>query len=190
MASAINLDGLDETISQFRAMGASINGIFRLAARRSGVRMKQDIKTMLPGRGTRSIHSGKKVLTYGLTGQLKKSIDVRVLTSRKGVVHAVIGASRQAVSSAFKKWYKPNRNTKAQKNVMVPIVPNKYWHLIEKGFTAKLWRSGKLRPVPGRNVLGRVLGASSSQVIKDTKDVFEEQQNKIFNKRQALIEAL
>jgi hypothetical protein len=73
---------------------------------------------------------------------------------------------------------------------MVRVKPTNYWHLIEKGFTAKLWRSGKLRPVPGRNVLGKVLGASTSQVIKDTKDVFDEQQNKIFNKRQALIGAL
>ena len=187
---SMNFNGLDDVIGQLRAMGASINGIFRLAARRSGVRMKQDIKTLLPGRGTRSIHSGKKVLTYGLTGQLKKSIDVRVLTSRKGVVHAVIGANRKTVSMAFKKWHKPTRNDKAQNNVMVRVKPTNYWHLIEKGFTAKLWRSGKLRPVPGRNVLGKVLGASTSQVIKDTKDVFDEQQNKIFNKRQALIGAL
>ena len=187
---SMNFNGLDDVIGQLRAMGASINGIFRLAARRSGVRMKEDVKKLLPIRGTRSIHSGKKVLTYGLTGQLRKSIDVKVLTSRKGTVHAIIGSNRQTTSKAFKKWHKPTRRDKAVKNSMVDIKPYKYWPLVERGFTARLWRSGKLRPVPGYNTLGEVFAANSSQVINDTKDVFKEQENIIFNKRQALIGAL
>jgi hypothetical protein len=113
-----------------------------------------------------------------------------VLTSRKGTVHAIIGANHKTTSTAFKKWHKPTRNDKAQKNVMVNVKPYKYWHLVEKGFTARIWRSGKLRPVPGRNVLGKVFGASASQVMEDTKDVFEEQEVRISNKRQVLIEAL
>ena len=186
----MQFSGLEECINKLRMMGTSINAIFRLAARRSGNGIKQKVKDLLKGRGTRSIHNGKKVLTYGLTGQLKKSIDVNVLTSRKGTVHAIIGANHKTLGTAFKKWHKPTRNDKAQKNVMVKVKPYKYWHLVEKGFTARIWRSGKLRPVPGRNYLGKVFAASDSQVMKDTKDVFQEQEVRISNKRQVLIEAL
>jgi len=187
---AMRFDGVDDAIQQLRALGASINSIFRIAARRSGTRLKSDVKALLPVRRMRSIYNGKKVLTYGTTGQLKKSMSVKVLTSKRGVVHAIIGPSRQSIAQAFKKWHKPTRNHKAEINSMQRVKPSNYWHLYEKGFNAKFWRTGKMRFIPGKNILPKVLSPSATIVAKDTKDVFEEQKNRIFNKRQALLEAL
>jgi hypothetical protein len=187
---AMRVDGLDDTIQQLRALGASINSIFRIAARRSGTRLKDEVKALLPVRRMRSIYNGKKVLTYGLSGQLRKSISTRVLTSRKGVVHAIIGPSRQSIGYAFKKWHKPTRNHQVEINSMQRVKPSNYWHLFEKGFNANFWRTGKMRFIPGKGVLAKVLGPSASVVAKDTKDVFEEQQTRVLNKRQALLEAL
>lgn len=187
---AMRFDGVDDAIQQLRALGASINSIFRIAARRSGTKIKDDVKKLLPARRSRSIYNGKKVLTYGTSGQLRKSMSVRVLTSKRGVVHAIIGPSRQSIGEAFKKWHKPTRNHKAQINSMQPVKPSNYWHLYEKGFNAKFWRTGKMRFVPGKNILPQVLGPSLNMVSNDTKDVFEEQKNRIWNTRKALLEAL
>jgi hypothetical protein len=38
--------------------------------------------------------------------------------------------------------------------------------------------------------LQKVLGSNTSTMIKDTREVFEEQQVRIFNRRQALLEGL
>lgn len=186
----MQVSGLEETIQQMRALGASINSIFRLAARRSGTKMKSEVKALLPARRNRTLFNGKKVLTYGTSGQLKKSVAVRVLTSKQGVVHAIIGPSRQSIGMAFKKWHKPTRNHTLQTNVMVRVKPSNYWHLFERGFNAKFWRTGKMRFIPGKGVLQKVLGSNTTTMIKDTREVFEEQQVRIFNRRQALLEAL
>ncbi len=187
---AMRFDGLDDTMQQLRALGASISSIFRIAARRSGTKLKDQVKGLLHERGTRSIYNGKKVLTYGRTGQLKKSISVKVLTSKRGVVHAIIGPNAASRAKAFKKWHKPTRKDTAIRNSMVDVIPNNYWHLYEKGFNAKFWRTGKMRFIPGKHILPQVLGPSASMVTNDTKDVFEEQKNRIWNTRKALLEAL
>jgi hypothetical protein len=189
-AFSLRIDGIEQASQQILALGASVNGIFRIAARRSGTRMKNELKALLPSRGTRSLHNGKRVLTYGLSGQLKKSISVRVVTSRTGVVHGVIGPSRQAIGYAFKAYHKPTKDAPLEKNVMVRVKPSNYWHLYEKGFTAKLWGSGRTKSVPGKNLLPRVLGSNLAVVQRDTAEVFDEQINKILNRRQALTESL
>lgn len=186
----MSVSGLEETRQKLVILGASINGIFRIAARRSATRVKNELKQLLPTRGFRTSHQGKRVLTYGLSGQLRKSIDTRVLTSRGGVVHGIVGPSRQSVGYAFKAWHKPTKNARAERNVMVRVKPSNYWHLYEKGFTAKLFGTGKTKAVSGKYLLPRVLGANQAQVQRDTADVFDEQLNKIVNKRASIAEAL
>lgn len=184
---SMRLSGLESLIGKLNALRISVNPILRQAARRSSTPVVKAVKTMLPTKG-KAIkgmkHNGKKVFDYGDTGQLRKSIASRVLTSRAGTVHAVIGARRKFLTMALKRYHKPNRNVKAQRNVLVRVRPTLYSHLVEKGFNAKLWRSGKRKFVPGRRFLARSLAANMSQIQSITAEVLQNKIDQVMNSGQ------
>jgi len=169
--------------------GARIKPTLRRIAKKSSTPITQAARSYAPGKRkkvlysgptiTRSINSkgkkktyssGSKVFQYGTTGQLKKSIGSRVYTDRSGTVRAIVGPRRKMWTYSFKKYHKPNRNQQAQRNVMVRVYPIFYSHLVENGFTAKIWRSGKLRSVVGRPFLEPAISKSKPAVLQITKD--------------------
>lgn len=180
------IDGLDAGLARLAALRVSIKPILRQAARKSSTPISKIAKSLLPARGKRIKFDGKRVTSYGRTGQLRKSIASRVLTSRKGVIHAIIGARRKFATEAFKAYHKPTRSVKARRNIMVRVNPVNYSHLVEEGFTAKLWRSGKLRPVAGRGFLRKSLSANYAQVQSITAEVIQTRIDKVASSGQAI----
>lgn len=189
----MRLNGLSDIIAEFQAMQMSIKPILRQAAKRSATPIVQQARSLLPSRGKRTLYNGKRVFTYGLTGQLKKSISARVLTSRTGKIHAVIGPRRDSVAMAFKKYHKPNKSAKAQRNVMVRVKPSNYAHLMENGFLLKIWRTGRTKQIPplrGTGFLAPALASNQTLVESITKNVLAEQLMIAKDRREALLESL
>jgi hypothetical protein len=67
-------------------------------------------------------------------------------------------------------YYKPTAQHKAERNLTVKISASRYSHLVEKGFVAKLWASGKSRPVAARPFLRPVLDGSKQYAEANTKE--------------------
>lgn len=179
--------------------GVKVKPVLRRIARKSATPITNAAKLLAPSKRKKVIYSGptitrtinakgksktyesgSKVFSYGTTGQLKKSIGSRVFTDRLGVVRALVGPRRKAWTYAFKKYHKPSRNHPAVKNAMVRVYPIFYSHLVEHGFTAKLWRSGKLRPVAAHPFLQPAMDRTRSTVLKITKDELDYEMQKAF----------
>ena len=184
----LNLAGAVELIDALRDAGKKIKPALRRVARACTTPILRTARTLVPAKRKRIMYQGKKVFRYGTTGQLKKSLGYRVTTSKKtGAVYAIIGPRRKFDIKAFKTYHKPKRSVVAQRNVMVPVNPTNYSHLIENGFTAKLWRSGKLRPVAGRPFLKPALNANRSQCEDITARILSEELQKAMAKRTATV---
>lgn len=172
----LHLAGAKELIEELQAHRKNIKPALRRVARNAATPILKTARQKAPQKRRRVMYQGKKVFRYGTTGQLKKSLGYIVTTSKKtGAVHAVIGPRHGFQIMAFKKYYKPNKSVKAQRNVLVPVNPINYSHLVEKGFTAKIWRSGKLRPVESKPFLKPALDANRSQVEEITARILSEE---------------
>jgi HK97 gp10 family phage protein len=170
------LAGANELIQALQEASKKINPALRRVARAATTPVLQSARQLVPASRKKVLYQGKKVFRYGTTGQLKKSLGYRVTTSKKtGAVHAVVGPRRGFKIMAFKAYHKPKRGVDAQRNVLVPVNPTYYSHLIEKGFTAKLWRSGKLRPVPAKPFLGPALNANKDQIEEITARILTDE---------------
>lgn len=184
------VEGMDALVKRLSNLKVSINPILRQAARRSASPVSKTAKLYLPGRGKRLIYDGNRILVYGRTGQLKKSIGYRVATSRDGVVHALIGAQRKTVTLALKTvaykgqvtWkrdkdgalVKGDKLTTKTRNVLVRVKPSNYSHLIEDGFMAKPWgRKTKPVAVRGRKFLLKALTQNQGAVQTITANVIQ-----------------
>lgn len=185
----MSVSGVQALINQLVSLRVSIKPILRRCARRSSTPVVKSVRSMLPGRGKRVLHDGKRTVVYGRTGQLRKSIAARVLTSKAGTIHAVVGARRRFISYAFKAYHKPNRNTPAKRNTLVRVRPSLYMHLVESGFTAKLWGSGKTRPVSGKFALKRSLAQNMANIQAITAQVLREKIDQVLNSGQPVKES-
>jgi hypothetical protein len=110
---------------------------------------------------------------YGASQALKKSIGVKVATTRKGAVNAIVGPKRSSEAKVFIAYYKPTAAKKAQRNVTITIKPSKYAHLVENGFTAKIWASNKRIRVSAKPFLRPALDSNSGQVSGITTDYLQ-----------------
>jgi len=183
----LHLAGAKELMEALVLAGKKINPALRRVARTSSTPILRHARSVVPAKRKRVLYQGKKVFRYGTTGQLKKSLGVRVATNKKtGAVYALIGPRRGFKVMAFKAYHKPTRSHQAQRNVLVPVNPTNYSHLVEKGFTAKLWRSGKLRPVAGRPFLKPALDANRSQVEDITARILSEELQKALARKAAM----
>lgn len=173
----ISIPKIGKAIDSLVALGKKINPILRRAARTSSTPIIQLMKSKLQARGKRSIHNGKKVFTYGLTGLLKKSIGSRV-KSRGSKVFSDIGPRYAMGGFAFKKWHKPTKSAKAQTNVMVKVNPVLYAHLVDQGFTAKLFGTGKTKRVMGIQYVSRSYAVAAATANSVTDRVLKEELTK------------
>ncbi len=184
----LHLAGAKELVDALLDAGKKINPALRRVARASTTPILRTARSLVPAKRKRIMYHGKKVFRYGTTGQLKKSLGYRVSTSKKtGAVYAIIGPRRGFKIMAFKAYHKPKRSVEAQRNVLVPVNPTNYSHLIENGFTAKLWRSGKLRPVPSKPFLKPALDANRSQVEEITARILSEELAKAMARKAAAV---
>jgi hypothetical protein len=176
----LDVAGFSQTIQELQNMGKKVKPILRRAANTSSAPIVQAMKSMLNTRGKRSIYNGKKVLTYGQTGLLKKVIGARVMT-RRSSVFADVGPRYAMGGFAFKKWHKPTKSAKAVANSMVMANPVYYGHLVNNGFTAKLFGTGRTKRVMGIDFIGKAYAAARSQVVITTTRILNEEFDKAMN---------
>lgn len=162
---------LEAALSEFPK---SLNAAFKRAATKTGRALAKIAKAKAPAR-KKSIRIGNKsVEMYGASGSLKKSIGLKVVKPRRyagtPAWNAIVGARRGMDIAGWIAYWKPTRAHKAERNLNVKISPSRYSHLVEKGFVAKLWASGKSRPVPARPFLRPALDGCKQYAEANTKE--------------------
>lgn len=180
VAVGLDVQGFAEAIANLRDLGKKVKPILRRAANTSSTPIVQAMKSLLNTRGKRSIYNGKKVFTYGQTGLLKKVIGARVMT-RRSSVFADVGPRYAMGGFAFKTWHKPTKSAKAVHNSMVMVNPVYYGHLVNNGFTAKLFGTGRTKRIIGIDFVGKAYASARSQVIFTTTRILNEEFDKALN---------
>lgn len=162
--SAFNIDGLVELMSKLKKFPVAIRTALRRSARKVGGQVAKAAKAKAPNR-KEMVKVGKELVRmYGASQALKKSIGVKVTTTRKGAVNAIVGPKRGSEAKVFIAYFKPTAAKIAQRNVTVTIKPAKYAHLVENGFTAKIWASNKRIRVSPKPFLRPALDSNSGQI--------------------------
>ena len=162
--SALNIDGLVELMSNLKKFPVAIRTALRRSARKVGGQVAKAAKAKTPNR-KETVKVGKELVRmYGASQALKKSIGVKVATTRKGAVNAIVGPKRGSEAKVFIAYFKPTAAKIAQRNVTITIKPSKYAHLVENGFTAKIWASNKRIRVSPKPFLRPALDSNSGQI--------------------------
>lgn len=171
--SALNIDGLVELMSNLKKFPVAIRTALRRSARKVGGQVAKAAKAKAPNR-KETVKVGKELVRmYGASQALKKSIGVKVATTRKGAVNAIVGPKRGSEAKVFIAYFKPTASKVAQRNVTVTIKPSKYAHLVENGFTAKIWASNKRIRVSPKPFLRPALDSNSGQISGITTDYLQ-----------------
>ena len=171
--SALNIDGLVELVAKLKKFPVAIRTALRRTARKLGGQVAKVAKAKAPNRKETMRVGDQLVRMYGASQALKKSIGVKVATTRKGAVNAIIGPKRNSEAKVFIAYYKPTAAKKAQRNVTITIKPAKYAHLVENGFTAKIWASNKRIRVSPKPFLRPALDSNSGQISDITTDYLQ-----------------
>jgi HK97 gp10 family phage protein len=171
--SAFDIDGLVELMTKLKKFPVAIRTALRRSARKIGGQVAKAAKAKAPNRKETIRVGDQLVRMYGASQALKKSIGVKVATTRKGAVNAIVGPKRGSEAKVFIAYYKPTRAKKAQRNVTITIKPSKYAHLVENGFTAKIWASNKRIRVSPKPFLRPALDSNSGQVSGITTDYLQ-----------------
>ena len=171
--SAFDIDGLPELISKLSKFPVVIRTALRRSARKIGGQVAKVAKAKTPNRKETMRVGDQLVRMYGSSQALKKSIGVKVTTTRKGAVNAIVGPKRGSEAKVFIAYFKPTAAKKAQRNVTITIKPAKYAHLVENGFTAKIWASNKRIRVSPKPFLRPALDSNSGQVSGITVDYLQ-----------------
>lgn len=173
MRSALNIDGLAQLTDRLKKFPVAIRTALRRAARKVGGQVAKAAKAKAPNR-KETVRVGKELVRmYGASQALKKSIGVKITTTRKGAVNAIVGPKRGSEAKVFIAYFKPARAKAAQRNVTITIKPSKYAHLVENGFTAKIWASNKRIRVSPKPFLRPALDSNSGQVSGITADYLQ-----------------
>ena len=171
--SALNIDGLVELMANLKKFPVAIRTALRRSARKVGGQVAKAAKAKAPNR-KETVKIGKELVRmYGASQALKKSIGVKVATTRKGAVNAIVGPKRGSEAKVFIAYFKPTRSKIAQRNVTITIKPSKYAHLVENGFTAKIWASNKRIRVSPKPFLRPALDSNSGQISGITTDYLQ-----------------
>ena len=171
--SALNIDGLVELMSNLKKFPVAIRTALRRSARKVGGQVAKAAKAKASNR-KETVKVGKELVRmYGASQALKKSIGVKVATTRKGAVNAIVGPKRGSEAKVFIAYFKPTAAKKAQRNVTITIKPSKYAHLVENGFTAKIWASNKRIRVSPKPFLRPALDSNSGQISGITTDYLQ-----------------
>lgn len=171
--SGFNIDGLVELMLKLKKFPVAIRTALRRSARKVGGQVAKAAKAKAPNR-KEMVKIGKELVRmYGASQALKKSIGVKVTTTRKGAVNAIVGPKRGSEAKVFIAYFKPTAAKIAQRNVTITIKPAKYAHLVENGFTAKIWASNKRIRVSAKPFLRPAFDSNSGQISAITTDYLQ-----------------
>jgi hypothetical protein len=165
--------GLGDLMDRLAKFPIGIRTAFRRAARKIGGQVAKIARAKAPSRKAVIRVGDQLVRMYGASLALKKSIAVKVITTKKGIVTAIVGPKKGTVAKVFIAYFKPTKSKVAQRNVMVEAKPTKYAHLVEKGFNAKIWASNKRIRVSAKPFLRPALDSGLSTVSSITVEYLQ-----------------
>jgi hypothetical protein len=165
--------GLGDLMDRLAKFPIVIRTAFRRAARKIGGQVAKIARAKAPSRKAVIRVGDQLVRMYGASLALKKSIAVKVITTKKGIVTAIVGPKKGTVAKVFIAYFKPSKSKVAQRNVMVEAKPTKYAHLVEKGFNAKIWASNKRIRVSAKPFLRPALDSGLSTVSSITVEYLQ-----------------
>lgn len=167
------IDGISPLMDKLARFPIAIRTAFRRAARKIGGQVAKIARAKAPSRKAVIRVGDQLVRMYGASLALKKSIAVKVVTTKKGVVMAIVGPKKGTSTKVFIAYYKPSKSKVAQRNVMIEAKPTKYAHLVEKGFNAKIWASNKRIRVSAKPFLRPALDAGMYTASEITVDYLQ-----------------
>ena len=167
------IDGISPLLDKLARFPIAIRTAFRRAARKIGGQVAKIARAKAPSRKAVIRVGDQLVRMYGASLALKKSIAVKVVTTKKGVVMAIVGPKKGTSTKVFIAYYKPSKSKVAQRNVMIEAKPTKYAHLVENGFNAKIWASNKRIRVSAKPFLRPALDAGMYTASEITADYLQ-----------------
>ena len=173
MSDQFAIDGISPLMDKLARFPIAIRTAFRRAARKIGGQVAKIARAKAPSRKAVIRVGDQLVRMYGASLALKKSIAVKVVTTKKGVVMAIVGPKKGTSTKVFIAYYKPSKSKVAQRNVMIEAKPTKYAHLVEKGFNAKIWASNKRIRVSAKPFLRPALDAGMYTASEITADYLQ-----------------
>lgn len=173
MNGEFSIDGISPLLDKLARFPIAIRTAFRRAARKIGGQVAKIARAKAPSRKAVIRVGDQLVRMYGANLALKKSIAVKVVTTKKGVVMAIVGPKKGTSTKVFIAYYKPSKSKVAQRNVMIEAKPTKYAHLVEKGFNAKIWASNKRIRVSAKPFLRPALDAGMYTASEITADYLQ-----------------
>lgn len=176
------IDGISPLMDKLARFPIAIRTAFRRAARKIGGQVAKIARAKAPSRKAVIRVGNQLVRMYGASLALKKSIAVKVVTTKKGVVMAIVGPKKGTSTKVFMAYYKPSKSKVAQRNVMIEAKPTKYAHLVEKGFNAKIWASNKRIRVSAKPFLRPALDAGMYTASEITADYLQIAINNLISK--------
>lgn len=176
------IDGISPLMDKLARFPIAIRTAFRRAARKIGGQVAKIARAKAPSRKAVIRVGDQLVRMYGASLALKKSIAVKVVTTKKGVVMAIVGPKKGTSTKVFMAYYKPSKSKVAQRNVMIEAKPTKYAHLVEKGFNAKIWASNKRIRVSAKPFLRPALDAGMYTASEITADYLQIAINNLISK--------
>ena len=182
MNGEFSIDGISPLLDKLARFPIAIRTAFRRAARKIGGQVAKIARAKAPSRKAVIRVGDQLVRMYGANLALKKSIAVKVVTTKKGVVMAIVGPKKGTSTKVFIAYYKPSKSKVAQRNVMIEAKPTKYAHLVEKGFNAKIWASNKRIRVSAKPFLRPALDAGMYTASEITADYLQIAINNLISK--------
>ena len=173
MKGEFAIDGISPLMDKLARFPIAIRTAFRRAARKIGGQVAKIARAKAPSRKAVIRVGDQLVRMYGASLALKKSIAVKVVTTKKGTVMAIVGPKKGTSTKVFIAYYKPSKSKVAQRNVMIEAKPTKYAHLVEKGFNAKIWASNKRIRVSAKPFLRPALDAGMYTASEITADYLQ-----------------
>ena len=173
MKGEFAIDGISPLMDKLARFPIAIRTAFRRAARKIGGQVAKIARAKAPSRKAVIRVGDQLVRMYGASLALKKSIAVKVVTTKKGVVMAIVGPKKGTSTKVFFAYYKPSKSKVAQRNVMIEAKPTKYAHLVEKGFNAKIWGSNKRIRVSAKPFLRPALDTGMYTASEITADYLQ-----------------
>jgi hypothetical protein len=173
MEEQFQIVGLNDLMDRLAKFPIVIRTAFRRAARKIGGQVAKIARAKAPSRKAVIRVGDQLVRMYGASLALKKSIAVKVITTKKGIVTAIVGPKKGTVAKVFIAYFKPSKSKVAQRNVMIEAKPTKYAHLVEKGFNAKIWASNKRIRVSAKPFLRPALDSGLSTVSSITVEYLQ-----------------
>jgi HK97 gp10 family phage protein len=168
-----SVTGLRDLMDRLAKFPVAMRTACRRAARKVGGQIARLARAKAPNRKQTVRVGNKLVRMYGASQTLKKSIGVKVTTTRMGIVAAIVGPKRGSSSEVFINYYKPHKSHRAMRDVMVKANPVKYAHLVELGFNAKIWGTNKQIRVSAKPFLRPALDGNKNQVAAITTSYFQ-----------------